>query len=59
MNRKTLAALIGIHQAAMLLAGPDDIARALTRWQAQPSLASLLHLATCGLFLAEDVAALG
>lgn len=59
MTRKVLAALVGIHQAAMLLTGPDDIARALARWHARPSITSALHVATCGLFLVTDVSAFG
>lgn len=59
MNRKTLAVLIGVHALTLLTANADDLARAFARWQRNPCLVSALHVATCGLFLAEDVAALG
>ena len=45
--------------AAQLIADENDFARAAVRWQRCPSLTSAFHLATSGVFLAKDVAALG
>jgi hypothetical protein len=56
---KALAAAVAIMQAGVLLADSEKFARAAVRWQRDRSLGSLLHVATSGLFLAEDVAALG
>lgn len=59
MNGKIAVTLTTAAALGVILADAEGIARAWARWQADPSLVSAFHLATCGLFLAEDVAALG
>lgn len=57
--KKYLALLIGVVNGMQLLASEEDFARAFTRWQQRPCLVSALHVLTSGLFLAEDLTALG
>lgn len=57
--RNASAAVMVILTVTTLLADERKFALALIRWRRDRSLGSLLHLATSGFFLAEDVAALG
>jgi hypothetical protein len=56
--RNASVAVVAVLMAATLLADERRFARAALRWQRERSPASLFHLATSGLFLAEDVTAL-
>lgn len=56
--RNASAVAVAVLMASSLLADERQFVRAVTRWQRDRSLSSLLHLATSGFFLAEDLAAL-
>jgi hypothetical protein len=57
--KNVLAIATSIAMAGTLLADERSFALALIRWERRPCLVSAFHVATSGLFLAEDVAALG
>lgn len=59
MQKNIVAAAVGAIALVTLLADERSFARALDRWQRRPSLVSAAHVATSGIFLAEDIAALG
>lgn len=59
MQKNILAAAVGAMALVTLLADERSFARALARWQRSPSLVSAVHVVTSGIFLAEDIAALG
>ena len=56
--RNVLAVATGVLMATTLISDEQQFMRAAQRWQRDRSLGSLLHLATSGVFLAEDVTAL-
>jgi len=51
-----LAVGVGVLTIMTLASDERKFARAVQQWQRDRSLGSLLHLATCGFFLAEDLA---
>jgi hypothetical protein len=57
--KNLLAGAVTVGLACTLLADERSFARAFVRWERNPCLVSALHVATSGLFLAEDIAALG
>jgi hypothetical protein len=57
--KNALAIAITAMAAMQLIADENDFRKAFLRWERNPCLVSALHVATSGLFLAEDIAALG
>jgi hypothetical protein len=53
-----LAVGVAVAVATTLLSDERQFTQALIRWERTRSLPSLLHVATSGFFLAEDVTAL-
>jgi hypothetical protein len=57
--KNAVAVGVGVLMATTLLTDARQTAIAFQRWERNRSLPNLLHVATSGFFLAEDVAALG
>lgn len=57
--KNALAVAIAAIAAMQLIADENDFRKAFLCWQRNPCLVSALHVATSGLFLAEDIAVLG
>jgi hypothetical protein len=58
LMKQIITIAVAIAATTTLLADERSFARALQRWQHDRSPSALLHLATSGFFLAEDLAAL-
>jgi hypothetical protein len=56
--KQMITLAVAVATVTTLLADERSFARALQRWQHDRSPAALLHIATSGFFLAEDLATL-
>jgi len=56
MVKNALAVAVGVLAVMTVVSDERRFVRAAQRWERDRSLGSLLHLATSGFFLAEDLA---